>query len=305
MSTLRETLRGIIAMLVASAAFIANDTFAKLASEDLGLGQIMLVRGLIASVVVLTIAGLSGAFTHWRQHVSALLAWRTLGEVLATLLYLVALFNMPIANSTAIMQAVPLVMTAAGAIFLKEVVGWRRWAAVLVGFAGILLIVRPGPEGFNIYAVIALAAMFAVALRDLLTRRMALTVPTLFVASVTIVTVTIVGGVLAVAETAQGLPMVAMTMHHFVLLAAAAACVIVAYVLIVVAMRNGEVATVAQFRYAQVLWAIVAGFLIWGQIPDMPTLIGIAIVVCTGIYTVHRERVRARDHLRAAANPAP
>ncbi|ODN70026.1 DMT family transporter [Methylobrevis pamukkalensis] len=290
----RQTLIGIGAMLVGSAAFILNDTLVKIASEDLELGQVMLIRGLIASAIILALALRGRAFAGWRRHLSRPLATRTLGEVLGMVFYLIALFNMPIANSTAIMQSVPLMMTAAGAMFMGDVVGWRRWIAICAGFCGILIIVQPGAEGFNIFSLLALAAAASVTLRDLSTRAMAASMPTLFVTAVTTLIVTMVGGSIALIEAAGGTNFQPVSLKAFLCLAGSAASVLVAYTLIIVAMRHGETLTVAPFRYFQVLWAILAGWLVWDTVPQLPTLLGIAIVVASGVYMVHRERQRIR-----------
>jgi Permeases of the drug/metabolite transporter (DMT) superfamily len=305
MSEFRETLIGIAAVLASSAAFIFNDTCTKLASAHLELGEIMVIRGLIASTIIVLVAWRFHAFAGWRAHLNVPLGWRTVGEVGAMVTYLVALFNMPIANSTAIMQAVPLMMTAAGAFFFRDQVGWRRWAAITVGFGGILLIVRPGAEGFNLYSLLALAAAASVTLRDLSTRRMPATTPTLFVTATTTVIVMLCGGVIALGQLASGIAFRPVTAEAFLYLVGSAISVLAGYTLIIVAMRRGDTLTVAPFRYSQVLWAIVAGYLVWGDLPTLPTLLGIVIVVGSGIYMVHRERLRVAALRRSALAPTP
>ncbi|SON56446.1 phosphonate utilization associated putative membrane protein [Hartmannibacter diazotrophicus] len=300
MNDFRQTLIGIGAIMASSACFITNDTLMKLASSDLPLGQVMLVRGLIASALIMAVAWHFRAFHGARQHLTGLFGLRTLGEVGAMVLYLTALFHMPIANSTAIMQIVPLMMTAAGAVFLGDKVGWRRWGAVAVGFAGILIIVRPGAEGFNIFSILALGAAVSVTLRDLATRRFPPSMPTLLVTAITTVVVMLVGGVISAGQAVSGTQFQPLTLEVLLLLTGSACFVLGGYTMVIVAMRHGDTLTVAPFRYTQVLWAIVAGFLIWGQVPEPLTFLGIAIVVGSGIYTVQRERIRQRAEKRAA-----
>ena len=157
--------KGILLMMAAMAGFILNDTFVKLASEELPTGQIIFLRGVLATPLVLLLAWRWGAFARLSALRDRFVAWRTVGEMGSTALYLTALFNMPLTNVTAILQIVPLITTAAAAIFLGERVGLRRWAAVSLGLLGVLVIVRPGLEGFNAWSLVALAAMGFIALR--------------------------------------------------------------------------------------------------------------------------------------------
>ncbi len=275
----------IAAMLVAMAGFILNDTLVKMASDDLPLGQIIFVRGMICIVAL----GMAGYATGLFKNVSVLLHPAVLiragAETAATLLYLTALFRLPIANATAILQVLPLVVTAGAAIFLKSPVGWRRWAAISVGFLGVLLIIRPGVDGFNSYSLVALAGVGCMAVRDLATRQLPADVPTLGVALVSFIAVTLLGAGLTVSN-----GWVPVSPAGFAFLSGAAVFVLAGYVFIILAMRLGEIAVVAPFRYSIVIWAIVIGYLVWNDIPDGVTLAGIAVVIISGTYSFFRER---------------
>lgn len=298
MPDFRDTVRGILAMLLCCFSFIVNDTMVKAAGETLPLGQILFLRGLVATTLVGLVAWKLGAFHGWRTLFCRKIGLRTLGEVGATLLYLTALLHMPIANASAIAQAAPLVITAAGAVFLAEAVGWRRWSAVVVGFLGILLIVRPGTEGFNGYALLALASVFLVALRDVVTRFIPASTPTLFITVVTAAAVTVTGAGLSATEEWG-----AMGGREVALLLGAAVFVLLGYIFSVVAMRHGDVSIVAPFRYSFIPYAIAIGYIVWGDVPDGLTMVGIAIVVATGVYTFYRERRRAREEHRSEPTP--
>lgn len=267
------------------AGFILNDTLVKVVSDSLPLGQIILVRGILSIFLITAICHLTGGFGTFgfvrQRHVLL----RAAAETLATVLYLTALFHLPIANATAILQALPLMVTAGAAIFLNNRVGWRRWTAIAIGFAGVVVIVRPGLEGFNSFSLFAVAAVCCVAFRDLTTRQVPAHIPTHGVALVSFIAVTSLGAVMTVFE-----GWVPMSMTDFSILCAASVFVIVGYVSIILAMRMGDIAVVAPFRYSIVLWAILLGYFVWGDIPDRWTVFGTVIVILTGIYTFFRER---------------
>lgn len=294
---LSENARGAVYMMVGMAGFVANDALVKLASADLTLFQAVFVRGVFATAMLLILAARSGVL---RPRVEPgdrrLVALRTLGEIGGTLCFLTALFNMPIANATAILQSMPLAVTLAASLFLREPVGWRRYSAILVGFLGVLIIVRPGTDGFTAYSLWALAAVGFMVLRDLSTRRMTAGLPSVFVALVTATAITLVGGIGSLTQGWSGADLSATPT-----LALAAVFLIFGYLFNVMSMRHGEIGFVSPFRYTILLWAILLGWIVFGDVPDAAMLIGSAIVVATGAYTFYRERqVRKRA---AAAHP--
>ena len=167
MTPLAENLRGAGLMMAAMAAFVLNDTLMKLVSANLNLFQAVFLRGIGTTILILLIAWWQDAL-HFRpaRRDRRIMAWRTLGDMGQMICFLTALFHMPIANVSAILQSLPLAMTLAAALFLKEPVGWRRYCAIGAGFIGVLMIVRPGSEGFNVYSLIALTTVLFVVLRD-------------------------------------------------------------------------------------------------------------------------------------------
>ena len=292
--------RAIVFMMFAMAGFILNDSCVKLVSSDLPLGEIMFLRGAMALSLLLVWCVANGTIKRFPLLLNRLVGLRVFAEVSATLLYLTALFNMPIPNATAILQALPLLVTAGAALFLGAPVGWRRWTAITIGFGGVLLIVRPGMEGFDAWALVALAGVFLMALRDLTTSVLPKNIPTLGVTFATLVGVTVTGLGLSVTET-----WVMPSAKNLLLLATAAGFILVGFVCIINAMRIGDISLVAPFRYSIILWAIVIGYLVWGDIPDSFTLAGIAVLVGTGIYSLARERKLLRGAGPAARADLP
>lgn len=288
-------LAAIVAMVGSQAVFTVNDALMKLAARDLPGGEAIFIRSLLLFLIASLIAIAVGALRHLpRRRHWPLLGLRSIGDVGATLLYLTALFNMPIADATAILQFLPLAITAGAAVFLGEPVGWRRWLAAAVGLVGVLIIIRPGTSAFNVWSLVALAAVAAIVLRDLATRRVDKGIPTILLTVISGASLMTASSVFAVRETWR-LP----SGSEISMISGAALFLLAGYYLIIEAMRRGEVAVVSPFRYSVILWAIVAGVMVFGERPDPLALIGTAIVMAAGLYTLFRERQLARQRGRS------
>jgi len=286
MNALSDNFRGAALMTAAMAAFVFNDMMMKIASDHLTLFQAIFIRGIFTTILVGIMAWRKKAlFCAVSKPDRNILMWRLVGEIGGTLCFLTALFNMPIANATAILQALPLAVTLAAALFLGEAVGWRRYFAIIVGFAGILIIVRPGSEGFNEYSFWALAAVGFIVVRDLATRRLSSQVPSLFVALLTSVFITLAGALLS-----PTMEWRAVTGDSLLLLGVAALFILFGYLFSIMTMRIGEIGFVSPFRYTNLIWAILIGIFVFGDIPDQWTLVGSSVVIAMGIYAFHRER---------------
>ncbi len=177
-----ENLRGAMLMVLSMAAFTTNDLFVKLLGAQLPLSQVLMLRGAVA---LLMIAGLCQFYQAWTIRYArkdwGLIALRCAADVCATYFFLNALINMPIANATAILQLLPLTVALGAALFLNELLGWRRMIAIGIGFLGMLMIVRPGAEGFSNYSYYALIAVLFITLRELVTRSMSAHIPSLMI----------------------------------------------------------------------------------------------------------------------------
>ena len=286
MNALSDNMRAAILMMLSMSAFTVNDALMKAASDEVPFFQAIALRGLMITAVLIVVALIWGNFTlRAAKRDWGLVALRTAAEAIGTLFFLTALFKMPIANLSAILQALPLTVTLAAALFLQEPVGWRRLTAILIGFVGVILIVQPGTDGFSIYSVLGIAAVIAVTVRDLAARKLTATVPSILVALVAAVGVTALALVAGTGEI-----WVMPSAKAALQLAAAAGCLAVGYIAAVTAMRGGDIGFVAPFRYTSLLVALILGLVFFGEWPNWLTLLGALIVVGTGLFTLYRER---------------
>jgi drug/metabolite transporter (DMT)-like permease len=285
-------------MALSMAGFTINDSLVKLVSGNASLGQIMLVRGIFASMLVALLAWRAGALRGWRANLHPLLSIRVAGELGGTIFFLIALFHLPISTVSAILQALPLAVTMGAALVLGQAVGWRRWTAIATGFVGVLMIVRPGAEGVDLFVLSALVCVGFCTVRDLATSRLPDHVPSLLVSLATALAVTLFGAVMIPFN--EWRPM---SGADTLTLGVAAATLVVGYQFIILATRSGDISAVAPFRYTALLWAMALGYAMFGDVPDTLTISGAALIVGSGIYALHRDRVRSRGALaRATSN---
>ncbi len=282
---LTDNTRGALLMMASMAGFTLNDTFMKALSDQVPLFQVIFLRGIVTTTALGIMAWYLGAL-HLRipRGDRALITLRMLAEVGSAYFFLTALYNMPLANVSAIMQSLPLIVTLAAALFFKEPLGWRRMTAILIGLCGVLLIVRPGTDGFTIFSVYALIAVAFVTLRDLVTRRISGATHSMMVTFTTSL-----GLMLAFGAASLSVDWVPLDSYRTGMILGASVMVIFGYVFSVMVMRVGQISFVAPFRYTGLIWALVLGWLVFGDWPAPLTLLGAAIVVGSGVFTLYRE----------------
>ncbi|APE42309.1 EamA family transporter [Sulfitobacter alexandrii] len=284
------TLLGALLMTASMAAFTLNDTMLKLTAGDVPLAQLIFLRSFLTCTLMLATKGRIGTM-HFdiARRDWVLIGARAVSEVVVSYFFLTALFHMPLANLNAVMQVVPLAVTLASALFLREAVGWRRFAAIIIGFFGVLLIVKPGAAGFDIWSAYALLAMIGVTARDLITRQLSPTVPSMTVALSTAASVMTAFGLVSLTGA-----WVAVPSHIWFLIVGSAVAVMAGYFLSIWVMRVGDVSFTAPFRYTGLVWALIMGWFVFGEWPGWLTLLGAGIVVVTGVFTFYRERKVSR-----------
>jgi drug/metabolite transporter (DMT)-like permease len=266
-------------MVLAMAGFAAEDAFIKAAARDLPTGQILCVIGLCGLAVFAAMTRGAGDAVWSRAYLSPGMIVRSVFEVAGRLFYALAFVLVPLTTATAILQAAPLVVVAGAAMVLGERVGPLRWAAVAAGMVGVLLILRPGAEGFNALALLAVLGTLGFAGRDLATRAAAPGLSHRQMGVAGFAMLTVAGLVLWAFEGRAVWP----DARAAALVAGGVVFGVAAYHALTIAMRTGEVGAVTPWRYTRLVFAMGVGFVVFGERPDMVNLIGSAIVVTSGV----------------------
>ncbi len=292
--------RGILAMCTCMALFLVQDSFTKLASARMPTAQIICLRGMIACAMLMVwiLVTQPRAFRYLADRGMIQGGVRAAFDALASFTYLWALFNLPLPNVSAINLSGPLLLTALAIVFLGEKVHWRRWIAIVVGLVGVVIIIQPTGSAFNWYSVLALFGTFCGAARDVLTRTIRLEIPTVLL---TLVSTGLATAGAGVGVLIQGWPPVAW--GDVLMLGAAGLFLITGYQFMILSLRITEASVVAPFRYTSILWALLFGYIFWGDVPDPLAWVGIATLVGSGLYLLHRDRLGRR--IAAGSAPAP
>ena len=281
--------RGILCMAGAMTCFVVNDAFVKYVSQSVPIAQMVFVRSIFVTLIIFAIARATGATSRMADAVRPRVLLRAVIDASATLLYLAALVHLPIANATAINLAAPLFMTVFAVMFLREQVNLARWLAILAGFAGVVLIIQPRAEGFNAWALLSLAATVLHATRDLLTRGIPQGIPSILITVAATVSACVMSGIWTFTQGWRPIGGTAL-----LLVACAAVFVSAGFYLIVASMRQGEMSVIGPFRYTGLLVALVLGYAIWGDIPNLMAWAGIVLMMASGLYILLGERRRVR-----------
>lgn len=280
---------GAVCMTAGIGLVTLNDGIAKWLTDVYPVGQVIALRGVLVLVMIFGFAFMTGRrrqlrVNHWRfQLIRAAII------VLSTYSFIWALKLMAIADATAIAFAGPIVTAALVVPLLGEQVGWRRWMAILIGFCGVLIMVKPTPETFSAVALLPLFATVMGSFRDIVTRKMHLTESTLSMLAVGMSLVTLSG--FASYPFTDWQPIAA---THILLFGGSSIFVGAAQFLMIEAFRYSEAGFVTPFKYTSMIWAVLIGFFVWGDVPDLWILGGTALVISSGLYILHRERVRRR-----------
>lgn len=276
---MNDNFKGAFLMMLSMFAFLVNDIFMKLLSPELPLFQAIFIRGVFTSLILL-ILGLvkfRNIFKDFQGN-NFLISLRTLGEIGGTFCFLTALFKMPIANLMMILQMAPIALTLVSVLIFKETVKKHVGIALAAGFLGVLIILRPGFDGFDKYSILGLSAVAFVVLRDLSTRKIKGNIRTIDVAFLGAFSITLISGIVLLNVGWNPL-----SIKAIIYLCASTLALVVAYQLSIAVMRVGEISFVSQFRYSAILWALIFGYFVFGEFPDVMTMFGGAIIIIAGL----------------------
>jgi drug/metabolite transporter (DMT)-like permease len=248
--------------------------------------------------LILTVAHHMGVLKRINEAFSRRVLARAWVEAAATMLYLISLFNLPIANATAINLATPVFMVLAAAIWLRERVNWLRWLVVGFGFIGVLLVIQPHQAGFNRYSLLALAATALYALRDMLTRGIAARIPSMLITLSTAVAVTLLATIWSLFQGWQ-MP----SFSAFCRLVAASCCLSLGYYFMIDSMRHGDMSFVAPFRYSGLVFAVAIGYWVWGDWPNPTAWLGIGLLILSGLALLKEQRLLKLGELNGRLPP--
>jgi drug/metabolite transporter (DMT)-like permease len=287
--------RGIVAMSVCMASFVANDAMVKYVSQSLPAAQLIFIRGVFATVVLLGVAHAMGVLrtppgserAAWHNMLHRPVLLRSLLDALGTMSYLAALFHMPLGNAAAINMATPLFMTLIAVLVLHERVSAGRWMATVIGFGGVLLVVQPAADGFSAWTLLCLLGALINSSRDLLTRSIHSRVPSVLITVAAAFTTATLSGAACATQGWQPV-----TFQQLCMLVGASLFLSAGYYLAVLCMRDGDVSVIAPFRYTALLSALLLGWAVWGDVPNTLAWIGIALLVGSGLYMVRGTRLR-------------
>ena len=281
-----DNLRGAALMVFAMFCFAVEDALIKLLAGAIPVGQVLSIiclGGLIAFVGW----SLAKGDSLWQPaYLDPKVLLRSFCDVAGSVMFVTSLTLIPLTTASAVIQATPLVVAMGAAVFLGQAVGWRRWLAILVGFIGVLIIIRPGTEGFVPATLLAVGGMLGLAARDLFTRGLTVQLSGPQLATHTFALV-VPAGLLLTALRGQSFVMP--DVDQSLILLGAIVIGMIAYLAIVAATRDGNAAIISSFRYSRMIFALVVGYLMFAEVPDVPTLIGAAVIITSGIYTLWRE----------------
>ena len=288
MTTLHNR-RGVIAMSAGMVCFVLNDTLVKFVSDDLPASQLIFLRGVLAVLGLLLLvfatdrrqfsrAGLLHMADKW-------VVLRSMFDGVASLVYLSALFHMPLGNATAINMSTPLLIALLSGLLMGVHVSARNWLIIGLGFVGVLMVVQPQADEFNAWAWVALAGTVLHALRDLSVRFIAPEVPSMVITVGTALAATVLSGVWSIFT-----PWQAVSATHWGMIAAAAVFLSCGYFFLIKATRMADMSVVAPFRYIGLLTAVLAGYVIWGDMPNPLAWCGMLLLVGAGILMLRLHR---------------
>ena len=286
-------LGGIIAMLAATAAYVVGDSFMKIVTEDLPPFEVLFLRGIAASFACAVLVAVRGEWRALAGMRDARALLRAACETVSTLCYIVALARMPIADVIAIIQTAPLILICGVGILLREEIGPARVALALMGFAGALMVAQPGSAGLSAAVPLAFASALLVATRDLIGRGVSTRIPVTVVILATVIMVMAVSGAMSLAVESWTPP----TGRHLGFLGLAGLFVTLGHIGLLLAYRLGRTASVAPFFYSFALWGVVAGLVVWGELPNALALTGIALIAGSGVAIVVLDQRRGRREI--------
>ena len=280
---------GILCMMGGALALTINDGMAKYLTETYPVGQVMALRGtfILCLLIFLFISArkkLNLKIYSWRNNF-----YRAAAMTGSTFCFITGLSYLPIADAIAIAFAAPLLTTLLAVFCLRERVGLHRWVAIFFGFIGVIIIVQPTNDAFKVAALAPLGAAFFGAIRDVITRKITSSESSFTILLTSMFLITLAGYLTFPLGWSE------FQVEHIWLFLCSSILVGVAQYLMIEAFRLGEVGLISPFKYSSLLWAVIIGFIVWGDIPGYFVLVGATILIISGVYLLRGEKNLKKD----------
>lgn len=290
MSSPAANLRGIVFMVLATGFFACNDALMKLATVGLPPFEVLFLRGFWASLLALPVVLLTGNGAQLKHIANRWVVLRNIFELLGVLCFVVALANMPVADLTALGQISPMLLLLGVAVLYRDKIGVPRMVLIAIGFAGAICVAQPGANGVSPFAILGALTAVGTAVRDIIGRKVSPQIPVLIVAYGTLVLVMIGAGLATLVFEHWVMP----DAHHLLLLAGSGALLSLGHFFIFLSYRTGATSVVAPFYYVFAIWAVCTGFFVFGTLPNPLAVVGIVLIVASGVAVVLVDAARRR-----------
>lgn len=280
-----DNLRGSLFMVLAMACFSVEDAFVKAAAKTVPLGEVIFLFGFFGTILYILLTLRRGEKVFHSALFTRAIFIRSICEIIGRLFFSISLVLIPLSSLSAILQATPLIVVMGAAICFGEKVGWKRWSAIFIGFVGVLMIIRPGAGEFQLVSLFAVLGTLGFAGRDLATRAAPKVLSNIQL-GVYGFFILMPAGLIILLFNDEVAKIVVPNSINLLYIFGTILFGFTAYYFLTIAMRIGEVSVVTPFRYTRLLFALLIGVTLFDERPDILTLLGSAIVIASGIYTL-------------------
>ena len=287
----KKNSKGIILMLISMASFAVGDTFVKISGAFLSPAQIMFFLIAGGLIIFAIIAKFKGENLLDRRAFSPILLIRYCAEMVGLVAMIIGLTKIPLSVVGTVTQASPILVAAGAVIFFKEVISWRRWSSIFIGFVGVVLVIQPGGQNLNYAVIWAVVALISFSIRDLVTRLTPPDIPSSSIATFTMIAAFPFTTAWVFLSGEKFFPPgIDWTVVSSMIILGS-----FGYLLLITSLRLGELSAIMPFRYSRIVFLIILGFLVFGERPTASMLIGSTLILISGVYIMWREKVIKGD----------
>ena len=283
----KKNSKGIILMIISMASFAVGDTFVKISGAFLSPAQIMFFLIAGGLIIFAMIAKFKGENLLDSRAFSPVLLIRYLAEMIGLVAMIMGLTKIPLSVVGTVAQASPILVAAGAVFFFKEIVSWRRWSSIVIGFIGVVLVIQPGSQNLDYAVIWAVVALVAFSIRDLVTRLTPPDIPSASIATFTMI---------------AAFPFTAAWVYFggekffppeidWLVVASMIILGSFGYLLLITSLRLGELSAIMPFRYSRIVFLLILGVLVFGERPTASMLVGAALILTSGVYIMWREKV--------------